>query len=107
MIFYGNKIEKQELEPLVSRKILPHSENIMLVEVHFKKGGIGKPHTHENYEQVSYVLEGSFECTIGEEIKIIKKGDGFIANKNVIHGLKALEDSIVLDTFTPIRKDFL
>lgn len=107
MIFYGNEIEKKELEPLVSRKVLPHSENIMLVEVHFKKGGVGSPHTHSEYDQVSYVLEGSFEAIIGNEKKILKKGDGFVANKNVLHGLTALEDSIVLDTFTPIRKDFL
>jgi quercetin dioxygenase-like cupin family protein len=79
----------------------------MLVEVHFKKGGIGSPHEHEGHEQISYVLSGSFEAIVGTEKKILRAGDGFVAEKNVLHGLTALEDSVVLDVFTPIRADFL
>lgn len=95
------------LDPLVSRKVLPAGESLMMVEVHFKKGGVGAPHTHAEHGQMSYVLSGRFEAVIGNEKKILEKGDGFIADKNVLHGLTALEDSVVLDVFTPIRKEFL
>lgn len=95
------------LDPLVSRKVLPCGENLMMVEVHFKKGGVGAPHSHAEHSQLSYVLSGRFEAIVGNEKKILEKGDGFVADKNVIHGLTALEDSVVLDTFTPPRADFL
>ncbi len=107
MIFRTKEIPRTVLDPLVSRKVLPASENLMLVEVHFKKGGIGSPHAHAGHDQISYVLSGRFEAIIGNETKILEKGDGFVADKTVLHGLTALEDSVVLDVFTPIRKDFL
>lgn len=107
MTFKSNDAKMTVLDPLVSRKVLPSGEKLMMVEVHFKKGGVGAPHAHAEYSQLSYVLSGRFEAIVGNEKKILEKGDGFVADKNVIHGLTALEDSVVLDTFTPPRADFL
>lgn len=107
MTFSTKDIQPVILDPLVQRKVLPTSEGLMLVEVHFKKGGIGAVHEHASHEQVSYVLSGRFEAHVGDEVRILEKGDGFVADKNTPHGLVALEDSVVLDAFTPIRKDFL
>jgi len=106
MTFRTKDIPPTVLDPLVSRKVLPAAADLMLVEVHFKKGGVGAPHAHEGHSQMSYVLSGRFEAIIGTETKILEKGDGFVADKTVLHGLTALEDSVVLDVFTPIRKDF-
>ena len=107
MIFSSKELELTVLDPLVSRKVLPCGEDLMMVEVHFKKGGVGTPHAHTGHGQMSYVLSGRFEAIIGDEVKVLEKGDGFVADKNILHGLKALEDSVVLDVFTPIRADFL
>ena len=79
----------------------------MMVEVNFKKGGIGNVHSHDKHEQVSYIVKGSFEVMVGEEKRIITKGDSFYAGLNIPHGVVALEDSVILDVFTPIREDFL
>ena len=106
MIFYNDKIEKLDLGGGVARKVLAHSDNIMAVEVIFEKGGVGTLHTHE-HEQVSYVLEGSFEVTIGDKKFTIKKGDTYYTEPNIVHGVLALEDGKLLDVFTPERKDFL
>jgi quercetin dioxygenase-like cupin family protein len=98
----------KQLNEKTSRKILTYSEDLMLVEFCFKKGGIGQPHKHENHEQVGYIANGSFELIIGNEKKIVKKGDSYHAAKNVLHGVVALEDdSIIVDAFTPMRADFL
>jgi quercetin dioxygenase-like cupin family protein len=91
----------------MSRRVLPGTDGLMLVEVHFKKGGVGEAHAHAEHEQVSYVLKGRFEVEIGSERKILKAGQGFVAARNVRHGVLALEDSIILDAFSPARKDFL
>lgn len=105
--FFNN--EEMKLEDLgngVSRKILAHNGNLMSVEVNFEKGALGNLHTHV-HEQVTYVLEGEFEFTVGEERKIVKKGDTIYMEKDILHGCKCLEAGRLLDIFTPVRADFL
>lgn len=90
----------------VSRKILAYDENLMSVEVRFEKGAVGSVHTHP-HTQISYVIEGSFEATIGDETRIISKGDTYITPPDVPHGVVCLEAGTLLDIFTPMREDFL
>jgi len=97
----------EQLDKKVSRKILGYSNSLMIVEVYFKKGGIGEVHSHERHEQLSYVVKGSFEVKVGDQKSVLKSGDSFYAGKNVEHGVIAKEDSIIVDVFTPIREDFL
>ncbi len=90
------------------RRVLVHGPSLMLVEFRFKKGGVGTMHKHEHHEQVGYVAKGSFEITVGGEKKVAREGDCYYADRNVLHGVLALEeDSVLIDTFTPIREDFL
>ena len=91
-----------------TRRVLIHGPALMLVEFGFKKGGIGTPHKHEEHEQVGYVARGSFEITVDGVTRIAKAGDTYYAAKNVLHGVVALEDaSVLIDSFTPPRADFL
>lgn len=107
MIKLNDDVLLEKLEEKVSRKVLITGDSLMMVEVYFKEGGIGQPHAHDNHEQVSYVVKGRFEVEVDGVKKILTSGDSFYANKKSTHGVKALEDSILLDTFTPIREDFL
>lgn len=107
MIFASNSIPLETLDTRVSRRVLPHTERLMAVEVSFRKDGIGTPHAHADHDQVSYVLEGKFEVTVGDTTMIVSKGGGFTVERNVTHGVRALEDGALLDCFTPIREDFL
>jgi quercetin dioxygenase-like cupin family protein len=107
MIIKSETVNPKILDEKTSRKILGNGGSLMMVEVSFKKGGVGEPHSHTDHEQVSYIVKGSFEVTVGEDKQIMKVGDSFYAGKNVVHGVAALEDSIILDVFTPIREDFL
>jgi quercetin dioxygenase-like cupin family protein len=91
----------------VSRKLLVYGGSLMMTEVRFKKGGVGAPHLHTDHEQVSRVIAGSFEATIGDKTAVLRPGDGFYAAQGIIHGVVALEDSVILDIFTPVRADFL
>lgn len=90
----------------VERKILASGGTMMSVEVTFEKGAIGAIHTHP-HEQISYVLSGSFEFDLNGEKHIIKTGDSYYVEPNVPHGVIALENSVILDIFTPQREDFL
>ena len=106
MIVKNENVNLEKLDDKVCRKILGCDGSLMMVEVRFEKGGIGEIHSHE-HEQVSYIVEGSFEVTVGEEKEVLKTGDSFYVEANVDHGVKALEDAVILDVFTPIREGFL
>lgn len=106
MFIFNDQITLEDLGNGVSRKVLAHSDNMMAVEVHFEKGAIGPMHSHP-HEQLTYVLSGSFEFTINEQIKVVNAGDTMYKKPNVKHGCVCLEAGVLLDNFTPMRKDFL
>ncbi len=90
----------------VTRKILAHDGGLMMVEVSFNKGAVGEVHKHP-HEQISYIASGSFEFDIAGNKKIVEKGDSIYIPKDAAHGVLALEDSVIVDVFTPQREDFL
>lgn len=93
-------------EPGVKRRVLTHNDQLMVVEVAFEKGAIGSLHSHPHI-QASYVAEGSFEVTIADRSETLTKGQSFIVPSNAVHGVRAVEEGLLIDTFTPARAEFL
>lgn len=106
MFVFNDKIKKEECEIGVTKKVLAYSSKLMMTEVCFEKGAIGKIHSHPHL-QITYVAKGSLEFTIDEETKVVKQGDSLYMSSNSTHGVKALEDSILVDVFNPMREDFI
>lgn len=90
----------------MKRKIMGYQPNLMLVRVHFNKGAIGYKHTHP-HEQVSYVISGKFQVEIDGKKEVLVAGDAFVIPANVKHGAVCLEEGELIDTFSPLREDFL
>jgi quercetin dioxygenase-like cupin family protein len=107
MIIAGRDIEAVAAGEGVARKLMGFGQDLMMTEVSFTKGGIGAVHTHADHEQISYIVSGSFEVTVNGVTSRLRSGDGFLAKRGEAHGVIALEDSKILDVFTPVRKDFL
>ncbi|PWS26880.1 cupin domain-containing protein [Pedobacter yonginense] len=100
------EIDWEYISDGVKRKIIAYDDHLMLVKVAFEKDAIGAVHNHPHL-QMSYVAEGSFEVTMGEDKKILNKGDVFFAPTMVFHGVVCLEDGLLIDIFNPHREDFL
>ena len=63
---------------------------------------------HEHYHsQATYVVSGKFELTIGDKKEILSAGDGYYVAPDEWHGCVCLEAGILIDTFSPVRADFL
>ncbi len=91
----------------VTRKVLSYSENLMAVELTFPAGAVGAKHSHP-HEQIGYVISGSLVYQEeGQEDKVLHPGDSYYVAPNVVHGVQILEDTMLLDLFTPMRKDFV
>lgn len=106
MFVFNEKIKKEECEIGVTKKVLAYSNELMMTEVCFEKGAIGKVHSHLHL-QVTYIAKGSFEFTVDGETKVVKQGDSLYMPSNSVHGVKALEESILVDVFNPMREDFI
>ena len=90
----------------VIRRVLAYNEGLMCVENTFEKGAVGKLHSHP-HTQITYVVSGVFSFTIDGEERTVKAGDTMLKENGVIHGCTCLEAGILLDIFTPMRKDFV
>lgn len=89
------------------RKVLAYSENLMSVELKFEKGAVGAKHRHP-HEQIGYIISGSLVFQEeGKEDKVLVTGDAYYVEPDVEHGVVALEETMLLDIFTPMRKDFI
>ena len=77
-----------------------------IVKVKFETGAIGTPHTHP-HTQTTYVASGVFEFTTDGETKIVRPGDGVYMKPGILHGCICLEAGVLIDTFSPMREDFL
>lgn len=106
MFVFNKDIALEDLGDGIKRKVLAYSDNMMSVEVYFDKGAVGTLHSHP-HEQITYVLSGEFEFTIGDETKVVKAGDALYKQPNIIHGCTCLSEGVLLDNFTPMRKDFV
>ena len=90
----------------IQRKIMAHNDEMMIVKVAFATGGIGAMHSHP-HTQASYIESGVFKLTIGDETSILKAGDAYFVPSEVEHGAECLETGVLVDVFSPVRKDFL
>lgn len=93
-------------DPGVRRRVLAHDDALMMVEFAFEKGAQGYLHSHPHV-QASYVAKGSFEVTVDGRTETLSAGDSFVVPSGKVHGVRALEDGLLVDCFTPARADFV
>ena len=100
------QMDWEDLGGGVSRKFLGFDNQIMMVQVKFKKGAVGSPH-HHFHTQVTYCAAGKFEFEIDGIKQIVSEGDGVYIEPNLVHSAQCLEEGMLIDVFSPVREDFL
>lgn len=91
--------------PLIDRQRII-AEKMMVSRVLLHKGFRVERHRHEN-EQISIILSGRVRFLLGEEgslgahDQVLTEGMTIVLPPNVPHGAEALEDSLLLDLFSP------
>lgn len=103
---FSNQTDWELVADGVSRRIMGYDDNLMQVAVRFEEGAVGTVHKHF-HSQTCYVVSGVFEFTIGEESHLVKAGDGLYMEPDIEHGVRCMEEGILLDSFNPTRLDFL
>jgi len=107
-VYNWGTIKEEIVTDTIKRRVLT-GERSMLAQIYLEKGSIVPAHSHDN-EQFTYVLKGSLKFILGKDkLKevIVNQGDVLRIPSNLLHSVEALEDTLDLDVFTPIRHDWL
>jgi quercetin dioxygenase-like cupin family protein len=94
----------EQLSATIGRQLI-HTETMTLARVLLARGAVVPLHEHEN-EQIATVLEGRLRFVVDADERIVAAGESVALAANVPHEVEALEDSVVLDVFSPVREDW-
>jgi quercetin dioxygenase-like cupin family protein len=100
-----NDIAEEQLNPLAGRKAL-HGNSITIARFRFNRGNQVASHHHGN-DQVTIVESGAIRMTVGAEVFQLKAGQMVHVPPDVPHGNEALEDTVVIEVFSPVREDWI
>ena len=95
-----------DMVPGVRRRTLCAGTQAMQMEVEFAAGTRLPEHAHP-HEQIVHVLSGRLRLTVAGVLHELTPGQSLLLTGGVVHGAEALEETRVLDTFSPPRADLL
>lgn len=100
-----DEIALEKVTEMISRKIVS-GEREMLAQIYLKRGALVPIHAHES-EQMTYILQGALRFLVdGEEI-IVREGEVLHIPSRTLHQAEALEDTLELDVFSPVRAEWM
>jgi quercetin dioxygenase-like cupin family protein len=105
MLYDWTQVPAEQLNPHISRKCI-HTAALTIARLHIRAGGVVPEHKHV-HEQVAHVEKGALKFTVAGQEHVLRAGQSLVLASMVPHGVEALEDTDVLDTFTPVREDWV
>ena len=99
------EIAPEKLTEMISRKIVAGSRQL-IAQVYLKKGALVPMHVHDS-EQMTYVLQGSLRVVAAGAESVVREGELIHIPSGVAHQAEALDDTLELDLFSPVRRDWL
>lgn len=82
-----------------------HGKDLTFGYVEIKKGADLPAHQHP-HEQITYIIEGQLDMTIGGKLYILTAGMYHVIPSNVPHSAIARTNCIAIDVFNPVREDY-
>lgn len=89
----------------ISRQDLISGDRTNLVKFFVKKGATMPTHSHKE-EQTGYLINGRMIMTIDGVDHELKEGDSWSIRSHMPHSVRVIEDSVILDVFSPVRIEF-
>ena len=104
-VYRWNEVQKERMNPLVERQAI-HGQTVTMARFEMRKGALVPEHSHHN-EQISTVEKGRLKFLLGGKEVIVGTGDLLFIPPHTPHSAEALEDSVGVDVFTPLREDWI
>ncbi len=97
--------KKEAMNDKLWRKVVS-GEKAMVAQLGLSKDCMVPLHHHES-EQISVVLQGAMKFELDGRELIVRGGEVLVIPSNLPHSALAIEDSTVIEVFSPIRHDWL
>jgi unsaturated pyranuronate lyase len=95
-----------DIAPGIRRRTLTYGTTMYQMIAKLDAGSRMPQHKHPQ-EQILYILEGRMKLIVSGVPHELKGGESFYLASNVPHGVETIVDTMVLDTFSPPRGDYL
>lgn len=99
-----DSLPMQYIAPGFNCKLIHTGTNTVNV-ITVTAGSTVELHQHPHL-QLSLVLAGSFNMTVGEQTQILHSGQYCLIPGGIYHGGTAITDCKLIDLFSPERKDY-
>ncbi len=100
-----NAIPVEVLAPGITRQVL-HGTQSTFSRWELKAGSVVPLHHHVN-EQTTWIISGLAEVLSGGQTHELRAGEIMVFAPNVEHAFNILEDTVVIDFFSPARQDWI
>jgi unsaturated pyranuronate lyase len=104
-VYNWRDVVDEQLNPLVSRQTI-HGETMTVARFRLRKGAVVPIHHHAN-EQISMIEQGKIRFVIAGEEQIVESGEAITIPPHAPHSAEAIEDSVAVDVFSPVRQDWI
>ena len=95
-----------EICPGIKRRTVTHGASMYQMMARLDAGSRMSEHKHPQ-EQIVHILEGRVRLIVAGVPHEMRGGESFYLASNVPHGVETIEDTMILDTFSPPREDYL
>ena len=100
----GNSVE---MLPGIYRTTMSYNERIMLCHYIMKKGARVPLHNHDAVQN-GYVISGKLKLIKEDGSSFIAySGTGYLFDSNEPHGAEVLEESELVECFSPMRSEYI
>lgn len=101
-----NNEKKVEMLSGIFRTTMSYNDSSMLCHFRLEKGASIPLHQHEAVQN-GFVIKGKVKfLQEGGKSILVEDGDGYIFESNEIHGSEVLEETELIECFTPMRPEY-
>jgi len=100
-----SEIPQEALSSTIARRFIT-GDRVTIAQFELKQGGVVPRHAHEN-EQVSCVLTGALRFQFDDREVVVGAGEAMQIPGGIAHQVTVLEDTVVMDIFSPVRQDWI
>ncbi|WP_319524096.1 cupin domain-containing protein [uncultured Desulfosarcina sp.] len=101
-----DQLTEREMIAGVKMGTMVHGEKTLMARFTLTGGSVIPAHEHP-HEQTGLLVSGRIVLTIDGVDHNVAPGDSWCIGSDVPHAAKALEDSVAVEVFSPVREDYL
>ncbi len=90
----------------VRKQNLVYGKKTQMVKFFLEKDKSIPVHAHR-HEQTGYLIRGKMILSVDSEEHTVEAGDSWCIWGNTPHSVKMIEDCVIVEVFSPVRKDYM